>query len=99
MNTAITRYSAAGVAALKPEGREKKQCSGRVLNEVQETAIRQIICDKRQEQLKMEFALWNRAAGMQLIERECGIKLSVRGVGKLLQALGIAFLFSARSQS
>jgi hypothetical protein len=29
----------------------------------------------------MDFALWSRAAVMQLIECECGIRLSVRGVG------------------
>ena len=36
----------------------------------------------------MEFALWNRAAVTQLIERECGIKLSVRGVGNYLKRWG-----------
>jgi hypothetical protein len=36
----------------------------------------------------MEFALWNRAAVMQLIEREYGIKLSVRGVGNYLSRWG-----------
>jgi transposase len=53
-----------------------------------ERAIRQIICDKRPEQLKMEFALWSRAAVMQLIEREYGIKLSVRSVGNYLSRWG-----------
>jgi len=37
----------------------------------------------------MEFALWNRAVVMQLIERECGIKLSVRGVGNYLKRWGL----------
>ena len=60
-----------------------------MLSELQERAVRQIICDKRPEQLKMEFALWNRAAVMQLIERECGIKLSVRGVGNYLKRWGL----------
>ena len=59
------------------------------MSESQERAVRQIICDKRPEQLKMEFALWNRAAVMQLIERECGIKLSVRGVGNYLKGWGL----------
>jgi transposase len=36
----------------------------------------------------MDFALWNRAAVMQLIERECGIKLHVRSVGKYLARWG-----------
>lgn len=88
VNAAITRYSKAGTGALKPAARGKKQGSGRMLSESQEMAVRQIICDKRPEQLKMEFALWNRAAVMQLIERECGIKLSVRGVGNYLKRWG-----------
>ena len=88
VNAAIKRYSEAGAAALKPEARGKKQGSGRVLSEAQEATVRQIICDKRPEQLKMEFALWNRAAVTQLIERECGISLSVRGVGNYLKRWG-----------
>ena len=44
--------------------------------------------DKRPEQLKMDFALWSRAAVMQLIERECGISLQVRSVGKYLARWG-----------
>jgi transposase len=36
----------------------------------------------------MEFALWRRAAVGQLIEVECKIKLSVRGVGKYLKRWG-----------
>ena len=36
----------------------------------------------------MEFALWNRAAVMQLIECECSIKLSVRDVGNYLRRWG-----------
>jgi len=88
VNAAIKRYSEAGASALKPEARGKKQGSGRVLSEAQEAMVRQIICDKRPEQLKMEFALWNRAAVMQLIERECGISLSVRGVGNYLKRWG-----------
>lgn len=50
--------------------------------------MRRIICDKRPEQLKMEFALWSRAAVMQLIERERGVKLHVRSVGKYLARWG-----------
>ena len=82
------RLLTTGAAALKPAARGKKQGSGRLLNNSQERAVRQIICDKRPEQLKMKFALWNRAAVIQLIERECGIKLSVRGVGNYLKRWG-----------
>lgn len=84
----IDRYEQAGSAAIKPASRGRRGGDGRLLSDEQERAVRQIICDKRPEQLKMEFALWNRAAVMQLIERECGIKLSVRGVGNYLKRWG-----------
>ena len=61
------------LGALEPAARSKKQGSGRLLSESQERAVRQIICDKRPEQLKMEFTLWNRAAVMQLIEPKFSI--------------------------
>jgi hypothetical protein len=81
---AIDWYKESGASALKPESRSK------VLTENQERAIRHIICDKRPEQLKMEFALWGRAGVMQLIERELGLglSLSVRGVGNYLARWG-----------
>jgi len=85
---AIDRYQTGGMSALKPAARGKKSGAGRALTEGQERDIRQIICDKRPEQLKMEFALWSRAAVMQLIEREYGIKLSVRSVGNYLSRWG-----------
>lgn len=84
----INCYEARGMAAIKPATRGKRQGDGRLLTLEQERAIQQIICDKRPEQLKMEFALWSRAAVMQLIEREYGIKLSVRGVGNYLSRWG-----------
>jgi transposase len=50
--------------------------------------VQGIICDKRPEQLKMKFALWSRAAVMQLIVDECGVTLHVRSVGKYLARWG-----------
>jgi transposase len=88
VDVALRLYEFGGAAALKPDARGKKAGSGRSLTDEQERSVRQIICDKRPEQLKMEFALWNRAAVMQLIERECGIKLTVRGVGNYLKRWG-----------
>ena len=85
---AIDRFEQGGLAAIKPKVRGKRAGQGRALSEEQEDAIRKIICDKRPEQLKMEFALWSRAAVMQLIEREYGLKLSVRGVGNYLSRWG-----------
>ena len=45
-------------------------------------SLRRTICDKRPEQLKMDFALWTRGAVMQLIEQQCGIAFP-RGIEKL----------------
>lgn len=84
----IDRYEREGAKSIKPAPRGKLSGEGRSLTDEQERSVRQIICDKRPEQLKMEFALWNRAAVMQLIERECGIKLTVRGVGNYLKRWG-----------
>lgn len=76
------------MAALKPKARGKKQGEGRKLAPEQEAALRKMICDKRPEQLKMDFALWTRAAVTELIERECGLKLCVRAVGNYLKRWG-----------
>ena len=85
VNAAVQRFDEGSWAALKPEVRGKKLGSGRSLTVEQEQTIRTTICDKRPEQLKMEFALWNRAAVGQLIEREFSISLSVRAVGNYLK--------------
>lgn len=84
----IDLYEERGVAAIKPARGGKRAGQGRALTEEQESRIQQLICDKRPEQLKMEFSLWSRVAVMQLIEREFGIKLSVRGVGNYLSRWG-----------
>ncbi|MBK9220083.1 MAG: IS630 family transposase [Uliginosibacterium sp.] len=84
----IARYESLGVAALAPRKRGRRTGEDRALTEDQEQAIQRLICDKRPEQLKMEFALWSRAAVMQLIEREYGVVLRVRSVGKYLARWG-----------
>ena len=85
----IDQYEQGGAETIKPTPRGRQCGEGRHLTDEQEQLVRQIIFDNRPEQLKMEFALWNRAAVMQLIERECGIKLSVKGVGNYLQRWGL----------
>ena len=89
VRTAIDLYETGGAAALKPKARGKQEGEGRSLTPSQEDKIRKLICDKRPEQLKMDFALWTRSAVTLLIERECAIKLSARAVGNLSQALGL----------
>lgn len=85
---AIDLYEAGGAAALKPARRGRTKGQGRSLSAEQEESIRRTICDKRPEQLKMEFALWTRAAVMQLIEQQCCLKLSLRAVGNYLHRWG-----------
>ena len=84
VRSALDLYERGGMAALKPPVRGKKPGTGRSLTAEQEQNLQRIICDKRPEQMKMDFALWSRLAVMQLIEREYGIKLHVRSVGKYL---------------
>jgi len=88
VNRALALYAQGGWAALKPQAKGRKPGSARLLSAEQEHTIRALICEKRPEQLKLEFALWTRAAVMQLIERECGMKLSVRAVGNYLKRWG-----------
>ncbi len=85
---AIDLFEGAGASALKPPARGREKGQGRSRSAEQEEAVRRTICDKRPKQLKMEFALWTRGAVMQLIEQQCGVKLSVRAVGNYLNRWG-----------
>ena len=85
---AIDLYEKGGYGALKPRPRGRESGQGRTLTAEQEAVIQRTICDKRPEQLKMEFALWSRAAVRQLIEQEFGVKLAVRTVGDYLKRWG-----------
>ncbi len=78
VRSTIDRYQSGGLTGIKPSRRGKAAGCGRLLSEAQEWDIQRIICDKRPEQLKMDFALWNRAAVMQLIERECGVNSTTK---------------------
>ena len=84
----VRRYKAHGVASITPAIRGRKADTQRILNLEQENQIKRLICEKRPEQLKMEFALWNRAAVKQLIAQELAIELGVRTVGDYLVRWG-----------
>jgi transposase len=77
-----------GWAAIRPADRGREQGQGRLLTSEQENLINRDIIDKRPEQMKMDFYLWSRTAVMQLIEQECGIKLSLLTVGTYLKRWG-----------
>jgi transposase len=84
----VNRYQDQGMGGLASGRRGRPPASGRSLTAAQEEHIQRLIRDQRPEQLKMDFALWTRAAVMLLIERECRIKLHVRSVGKYLRRWG-----------
>ena len=88
VHKAITLYAEGGVAALKPARRGCKKGTARRLTPEQEKDIQKAICDKRPEQMKMEFALWTREAVMKYIEEHHGIRLPVRTVGDYLARWG-----------
>ena len=84
----IALFEEGGWSALKLSRRGRSVGQGRKLSEAQELQAQMIICEKRPEQLKMNFALWNRAAVSQMIEQEFGIKLPVRTMGHYLKRWG-----------
>jgi transposase len=84
----IDRFEAGGWAAIKPAPRGRLRGDGRVLTDAQEQAIQRLIIDHRPEQLKMDSFLWSRPAVAELIEREYGIRLQSRSVGKYLARWG-----------
>ena len=76
--SAIKIAEADGIKALAPKKRGRPSGSCRQLSEEQEAHIQRLICEKRPEQMKMDFALWTRAAVMALIKQELAIELPVR---------------------
>ena len=84
----VNRYKTNGLKGISSGRRGRRKGSCRTLTVEQEEHIQRLIKDHRPEQLKMDFALWTRAAVMLLIERECGIRLPVRSVGEYLKRWG-----------
>jgi transposase len=88
VRVAIDLYEEGGWKALRYRQVGRRKGQGRILDEQQEVRLRRMINEKRPEQLKLDFALWSRGAVCDLIERECGVKLSVRTAGKYLKRWG-----------
>lgn len=83
-----SRHAAGGAAALKDAIGGRKVSEKRLLTAAQENAMRKFIQDKTPDQLKLPYALWTRAAVVQLIEERLGVKLAVRTIGKYLARWG-----------
>ncbi len=60
----------------------------RAMSMTEERRAQQLICGKCPDQLSLPFALWTRAAIRELIRRELGIRLSIRGVGEYVARWG-----------
>lgn len=88
VNAALKLYKQGGTSALKPKRRGRKIGTERSLSVEQEQRVQKLICEKRPEQLKMNFALWTRGAVMELISKEFGLDLSIRCVGNYLNRWG-----------
>jgi len=82
------RYQAGGMEALAVQKRGPRTGTHRRLTARQEQAIQRAITDTTPDQLKLPFALWTRAAIVQLVQRKFGIALPVRTMGHYLQRWG-----------
>jgi transposase len=81
-------YKTQRLAGLRPVQRGRRIGEKRTLTPAQEKEIQKIIRDKYPEQLKLNFALWNRQAVMDVIRLRYGIKLPIRTAGEYLKRLG-----------
>lgn len=85
---AIDLYEKGGMKALTPRPRGAVPGVGRALGPDQEKTVREAIRDRRPEQLKLDFALWNRRAVRELIEQEFGIRISLSCISKYMKRWG-----------
>ena len=84
----VNRFKQGGLRGIDSGQRGRQAGSCRTLTSEQKEQSQRLICDKRPEQLQLDFALWTRAAVMLLIERKCGVRLPVRSVGEYLKRWG-----------
>ena len=81
-------YSTGGIEALPQERLGRPRGSGAALSEEHATQIQQIIDTKSPEEAGIAAPLWNRRAVRELIQKQCGVTLAIRTVGKYLRRWG-----------
>lgn len=84
----MKRFRAEGEHALDARPKGPAQGTRTLLTPRQAARIRQLIIDKCPEQLKLPFFLWSREAVQELIQRQCGVAVSINTVGNYLRAWG-----------
>ncbi|TSJ87495.1 winged helix-turn-helix domain-containing protein [Chitinimonas sp. BJB300] len=88
VRSAVKSADAGGLKALAPKPTGRSQGQQRCLSANQELHIQRLICKNRPEQLKLEFALWTRAAVLLLVKQEFGLALPIRTMGEYLKRWG-----------
>lgn len=88
VRSAIRVLEQEGMKALAPKPTGRSLGKQRRLSAQQELHIQRQISTNRPEQLKLEFALWTRAAVMLLVQQEFGIELPIRTMGEYLKRWG-----------
>ena len=88
VSKAINLYKQNGMKALEPSKPGVRSGDRNRLTRDQEVEIQQMIRDKRPEQLKLDFALWNRTAVCLLVREKYGIELPIRTMGDYLKRWG-----------
>lgn len=88
VRSAVKSADVGGVKALAPKPTGRLMGQQRRLSAAQELHIQRQICKNRPEQLKLEFALWTRAAVVLLVKQEFGLELPIRTMGEYLKRWG-----------
>ena len=84
----VKRFRADGEHALDARPKGPAKGTHTLLTPKQGAMIRQVIIGKCPEQLKLPFFLWSREAVQELIQRKCGVGVSINTVGNYLRAWG-----------
>ena len=90
VNKWVALDRAGGLKALKPKRRGRPSGAGSRLTVKQSARIRDLVIGKMPDQLKLRFYLWTRAAVVELLARQYGIRVSLSTVGRYLKGWGMS---------
>ena len=82
------RYATQGEAGLESRKPGRTYLSGRTLTLAQEWVLRTVLTSENPQMRGLTFALWNRRAVMQLIDKLFDIQMPIRTVGEYLLRWG-----------